>query len=320
MGRLASLIVAILVLVGLGAYIYFVESRRRPAASAEKVFRLEPEQIAEIRVRNESEVAWLRKIDQRWRLVEPEEADADARAVETLASALASIEIVRVVEDNASDLAEYGLAPAPLEIAFKRSSEENFQQLLIGTSTPGADDVYATIGRDRRVLLVPGYFGEAFNVTPFSLRDKSILSFDRAKVTQIELATASGVIRLAKNGGVWNVTQPVEAPAASRAVDQLLDRVQNVPMISIVAREVEDVAHYGLDTPRARLTITSGGESASLAIGGLGKDGLYARQLPGSLVFTVETSLLDDLSRPASHFYSQPATGSAGGSGPSAGG
>ena len=94
-----SLTIITAVLLGLGAYIYFVESER-PASYEEeakdKVFTDESDSIREIRIRSESgETTSLEKggTGTPWKLTAPLEATADSAEVTSIVTNLASLEI-----------------------------------------------------------------------------------------------------------------------------------------------------------------------------------------------------------------------------------
>jgi len=110
MRGLTSTLILVVVLAGLGAYIYFVDSKR-PAASADgssetkdKVFTVEADKINELRITTQGETSLLRKSEAGWKMVEPTAVDADPPEVIGVATALTNIDIVRVVDDNATNL------------------------------------------------------------------------------------------------------------------------------------------------------------------------------------------------------------------------
>ena len=83
MRGLTSTLVLVVVLAGLGGYIYFVDSKR-PAASAdgspatkEKVFTVEADKINELRITYQGETSLLKKSDAGWKMIEPAQIDAD---------------------------------------------------------------------------------------------------------------------------------------------------------------------------------------------------------------------------------------------------
>src|SRR5882672_8181747 len=123
MRGLKSTLVLVVVLAGLVAYIFFVD-RKKPASGAPEVkakaFTVDADQIEEIQIKPASgEASRVQKINGTWQLVEPEKSDADQGQVSNAATSLASLEVTRVVDDNPSDLAQYGLNPPKADIAFK---------------------------------------------------------------------------------------------------------------------------------------------------------------------------------------------------------
>ena len=130
------------------------------------------------------------RVGDNWRLVEPDAADADAGVVGTVTSNLASLEVQRVVDENPTDLAQYGLNPARIEVAFRLKDQKDFQRLLVGEKTPTGGDVYAKRPEENRVFLVSSFLDAIFNKTPFDLRDKAVLKFERDKADGIEVVDA----------------------------------------------------------------------------------------------------------------------------------
>src|SRR5262245_22931339 len=107
-----STLVLVLVLGGLVGYIYFVDAKREPgsATNREKPFTAVPaDDIEEVQIKSaDGDTTRLQKADGKWQLVEPVQTAADANDMTTIASSLASLEIQRVVDENASDLEQYG--------------------------------------------------------------------------------------------------------------------------------------------------------------------------------------------------------------------
>src|SRR5215208_4760172 len=123
-----STIALVVVLAGLVAYIYFVDSKKPASDTAEtkaKAFTVDAEQIEEIQIKPATgEASRVEKTNGTWQLAEPEKTEADQGQVSNAASSLASVEINRVVEDNPTDLAQYGLNPPKAEIAFRVKGEK----------------------------------------------------------------------------------------------------------------------------------------------------------------------------------------------------
>ncbi len=163
MRGLISTIALVVVLAGLGGYIYFVDSKR-PAGGVEekqKVFAVEADKIEEMTVTADGETSTLRKADGAWKMTAPLAVDADTSEANSLTSAISSLEINRVIDENAANLAEYGLAAPRIKVAFKGAAGAA-GEIHLGDKTPTQSDVYAVRAGEKRVLLLQGYQETAF--------------------------------------------------------------------------------------------------------------------------------------------------------------
>jgi hypothetical protein len=290
----------LVVLIALGAYLYFVESKRTPGESGEqrdKVFAVEADKIEEIRIKAESgETTALRRSGTEWQIVEPVAAKPDEAEVSGLTSNIASLEIQRVVDENVSDFKEYGLDQPRIEVTFKAGGQE--RRLQIGGKTPPGTDLYARLADETRVFLISSYLDSTFNRSTFDLRDKSVLNIERDKVDVVEVVAGTRTMRLEKKSGDWRMTSPVNARADYSSAEGLVGRISTLQMKSIADADATDLKTYGLDKPAATVRLGTGSSQAALAIGGEAGDGaVYARDLSRPAVFSIESGLADDLKK-----------------------
>jgi len=297
---LRSTIALLAVLIGLVAYIYFVDSKK-PASDAPetkaKAFTVDADQIEEIHMKPASgDASRVQKTSGTWQLVEPEKADADQGQVSNAATSLATLEINRVVDENPSDLSQYGLSPPKAEVAFRVKGQKDPRQLLIGEKTATGSDLYAKTPDQKRVFLISGYLENTFERTPFDLRDKTALKFDQTKADGVEIVH-DGTTALAKSGTDWALTKPYKARADFASAEAVLTSLSSLQMQKIVENDAKDLAKYGLDKPDATITVNSGSTRASLALGKKDGDSVYARDLSRPLVFTVAATTAGDLEK-----------------------
>jgi hypothetical protein len=300
MRGLRSFLVLLIILIGLGAYLYFVESKRTPGDSGgkrDKVFAVEADKIEEIRIRSASgETTTLQKKGAEWQIVEPVVAKSDEAEVSGLTSNLSSLEIQRVVDENVSDLKQYGLAEPRVEVAFKSGGQE--RRLQIGEKTPPGTDLYAKLADETRVFLIASYLDSTFNRTTFDLRDKAVLKLDRDKVDAMEVVRGGQTLRFEKKEGEWRMTSPLTARADYSAVEGVVGRVSTLQMKSIAAAEPKELKTYGLEPPVATVRLNTGSSQAALAIGSAAGEGaVYARDVSRPMVFSIESGLADDLKK-----------------------
>ncbi|HXG88302.1 MAG TPA: DUF4340 domain-containing protein [Vicinamibacterales bacterium] len=310
MRGLLSTLALIVVLAGLGGYIYFVDSKR-PAGGIEekqKVFAVDGELIEELTVTSENETSSLRKENGTWRMTAPVTGDADQTAVSSVTSSLAALEINRVIDENAANLAEYGLAEPKIKVAFKAAGGVT-GELHLGEKTATQSDVYAVKPGEKRVFLVQAFHEGSFAKKAFDLREKRILNFDRDKVDSVEVTNAGTAIQLARTGSEWGVKQPVQARGDYSAIEALLTRLSSAAMTKIVADPAsgappaaDALAVYGLDQPVSKVTVGAGSSRATLSVGRAVGGELYARDESRGLIFTVDPAIGSDLAKTADEY------------------
>ena len=303
MRGLTSTIVAAVVLAGLLGYIYFVDAKR-PAGDAEakaKAFTaVEADKVGELRVTTrDGETARLVKGAGGWELVEPVKADADSAEVTSITSNLSSLEVQRVVDEKPADLAQYGLNPPRVDVAFRLQDDKDFRHLLIGEKTPTGGDMYAKLQNEDRVFLVASYLDTTFNRTPFDLRDKRVLKFDRDKADSVELTSGGSTLRLAKKGEAWWIEQPVVARGDFGAIEALVTRLNSAQMQRIVEPEAGNLKEYGLARPAVTATVAAGSSRATLTLGEVEEGAAYAKDASRPMIFAVEESLVGELKKTA---------------------
>ncbi|HYN04605.1 MAG TPA: DUF4340 domain-containing protein [Vicinamibacteria bacterium] len=303
---------ALLVLAGLGSYIWFVERKHEPKPEGERdkvtVLAVDKAKAKEISLATAAgETIRLVKEGSGWKVTAPFTAPADTSAVETLLTSLEKLEADEVVVEQAASLSEYGLdkptrtvtavvegAPAPFSVQF-------------GAKSPDGSSVYARTGSTPKVYLVPSWVEGSFDKKPFDLRDRDVLHVKRDDVRSLEVVGPEGGYSLARtDAGEWAFTKPLATRAGRWSVDGLLGTIENLRMESVAADATTDVKPFGLDPPaRAVTLVLKDGATRTLEIGAGAPDPTappkptkyYARQKGASLVAVVPATLADDLSK-----------------------
>ena len=313
MRGLRSTIALIVVLAGLGGYIYFVtwklpEGGADPnAKKLDKVFTgYEADKLEEIKVTSAAgDATTLRKEGGAWQVTQPLTAKADESEVSGITSALGQMEVVRVIDENPATLNDYGLSNPRIQIDFKGAGDKDYRKLLVGDKTPTGSDLFAKRNDETKVFLISASQETSLNRTTFDLREKAILKFDREKVDGIDVTAGGKTMAVAKDGADWKITRPVQTRADFGSVEGLVGRLGSVQMKSIVTENATpaDLKKYGLDTPEATVNLNAGSARATLLMGGKAADNtVYARDASKPSVVTVESALLDDLKKSADDY------------------
>ena len=297
-----STLALILVLAGLGGYIYFVDSTRPASTGIEgepartKVFTVEADKVNEIRLTFKGQTSLLRKTDAGWRMIEPTAVEADPPEVLGLAQAIANLESVREVVDNPSDLKQFGLAEPPIAVEFKADGGAA-GSFKLGNKNATQGEMYALKGGDDTVFLVSAFQESSFNREPFALRDKKILKFDREKADTLTLVKGANAIELSRNGSDWRVVKPVASRSDYSVVEGFITRLSSANMAALLEENAADLVKYGLDKPTMTVTIGAGSAKTVLSIGKTENNQTYAKDASRPIVFTVDSTLQTDLNK-----------------------
>jgi hypothetical protein len=308
MRGLRSTILLVVVLGGLVAYIYFVDSKRPDSgteAAKDKAFaELTAEQIEEVQIRSESgETTRVQKTGESWNLVEPEAVEADSVALSTLTTTISGLEIERVVDENPTDMKQYGLDPARIDVGFRVKGEKEFRHLLVGQKTPTGGDLYARKPDEKRVFLIPSYHETGLNRTAFDLRDKAVLKFVREDADGLEITHQGETRQFTRvNPTEWKIVKPIASRGDYAALEGELSRISSLQMHKIVAPQAGDLKQYGLDRPDFTVTVMTGSGRATMIIGKKGEDGLFAKDVSRPMVFTVEETITQEFTKPLGEF------------------
>lgn len=307
MRGLTTTVLLLVVLAGLGGYIFFYEAGREladPNAKPRAFDQLASENIQEIQIKNaEGETSRAQLESGNWQLVEPVKTDADDGVVGTVTSNLASLEVQRVVDEMPTDLKQYGLEPARIDVGFRLGDQKEFQHLHVGDKTATGGDLYAKRPNEARVFLISSYLDSIFNKTPFDLRDKAILKLERDKIDGVEVAEGTSTIQFSRMGTEWRLVKPVAARADFAAAEGLLTRLSSTNMLKVVDEAPADLRKYGLDRPSMTASALAGSTRATLLLGAKAEDGGYfAKDAARPTVFTVEEAVATDLGKDIAEF------------------
>lgn len=288
-----------IVAAALGAFVYFYEiggevDRKAAEEADRRLFAdLDAESIEAIALESQDGIPARFVLNSGvWELVEPVEAPADATALDAMTSVLAQLSRQGRV-DTPGPLDEYGLGEDARTIHFEVGGE--VRGLRIGRGTPVGGHLYvATLASDE-ISFVETFRLNAFNRNLADLRDRSVLPFEPADVTEISLVWPGGEVRLAKRGQDWMMLSPVDEPADEPTVRDLLDDLSFLRAQSFVDDE-DEATEASMAAVELDLRLTVDGTEQRLTIGAPQDEAPIVRGRGGRL-FRIAPERLDDFER-----------------------
>lgn len=200
-----------------------------------------------------------------WRMTKPYVCDADMREVERLNGLLKKTVIsdrISAMESRRRRLADKDFG---LDVPFCKIivvGENLNQTLTIGHSTSDEREVYVrSSDQPEDVLLVPASFVAEMPSGSGVLRSANFLNGISAYAATIEIRTPGKIlVRLAKKGGTWLFTYPVQRGADDAAVEKLLSMLYAVKADGFIGSAdgtgtellgPENGPRHGFDSPQA---------------------------------------------------------------------
>ena len=294
------------VLLGLGSYIYLFQSKRSPGSgeAKPKAIDIPKDEIEQLVIKSAGgDVSTVTKAGGRWQITAPLTAPADERLIARIVTLISELEIARVVDEDPTDLRQYGLAPPHVEVTIKASGVVGTQHLLLGVNALIGSSVYAQLSSGPRVILIASDIEDAVNKTTFDLRDKAVLKFDREKIDRLEIVAAGHAVELVRHDLEWEMTKPLHTSAEPGVISELITKLTSLQATSFVAPEAANSTNDRLDNPVATVTVVTGSSSETLQVGARADEAnTYARNLSRPIVVTIPTSVADALKNEPVHY------------------
>src|SRR6266478_1956050 len=242
-----------------------------------KLLSLPEDQIQDVDIKKRTgEILKLQRNDSKWVIAGPEPLSADADAVSSMLSTLSSLSSDRTVEEKASNIEQYGLAPAAIELNVTDKNKKT-AKVLIGDDTPAGTAVYAAIAGDARVFALSSYKKNSFDKSTNDLRDKRLLPFDADKVSTIELTAKKQTVAFGRGKDDWQIVKPKPFRADRSQVEELLRALRDVKMdLRGSEDEKKAAAAFEAGTPFATVQVTDVSGTQELQVR-KNKDDYYAK-------------------------------------------
>ena len=293
-----GLYIATGVLVILGGLWYWSQ-HRKPSEDTSKssletppvILKLDESSIAHIQlIKKDSPNIRLDKAGSgEWQITAPKELRADQSAVSSLVGAISSLNSERLVEDKASNLAQYGLDPPRLLVTVWEKDNKS-QTLLVGDDTPTGGSTYAMLSGDPRVFTIASYTKTSLDKGLNDLRDKRLITLNPDKISRVELVEKGQDIEFARNKDEWQILKPKPMRANSTEVGDMVRQLSDAKMDTSGNGSADDASAYAkaAQVATAKLTDELGTQQVVVR---KAKDTYYAKSSTVEGAFKVDSAL-----------------------------
>ncbi len=296
--RFRGLLVAVVLLAGLGVGLYFsnkekaAEAAKPPADAPPKILALTEGDITKIALKKKgADETVLQKTDGKWQLTAPKPYPADEDAASQLVASVANVSGDRIVDEKASNLSAYGLSTPSLEVDITGKGGK-VSQLEIGDDTPTNSGSYAMLAGNPRVYTVASYVKTGVDKSANDLRDKRLLTFDQDKLSRVELMAKKQDIEFGRDKDQWQIVKPKPLRTDGLQVDEMLRKLKDAKMDLTLSDDDSKKAAAafasGMQIATVKLTDPSGTQQIDIR---KNKDDYYAKSSTVPGVFKVTADL-----------------------------
>ena len=301
----------LVVLLGLGAYVYFVElPKAKQDAAKPTVLTFEKGAVDTLTLTYpEREISLQQTAVGEWNLTAPIQAKADDTAVNNMLTTIVDEEVTRSLSpEEPVDLALYGLAQPPVVLRIALQDGTLLPKVSIGKDTPVGFSAYVQKEGDPQLHLTRQAFRLGLIKEVKELRDKTVLPLERDSVTRIAINTAETRIVLAKADDGWAFEHPASYAVDVTAVQAYLSTVEGMRAEDFIEQPLLDLSAFGLDPAQLTVSLHLGEDTQrTLAVGDeksvdAGTTQRYLKRDDGETLYLVRADLLKDLNKLVTDF------------------
>jgi hypothetical protein len=230
-----------------------------------------------------------------WEIREPLQVRADRSEVDSILSELENGKVEDFVDNPDKNLISYGMDKPEIRLDLFVGGNRTRKSLLIGKKV---DQFYYAKDEARdNVFKAKEDLYKKLNFDPQKLRDKKLVRFERADVTNFEVKSKDKDFVFFKgSNGKWKLSRP-EGHKGKYVTEYRLFW----PLEDLEGKEIIDNANlkdpqYGFGEPSVQVRIIDKNKkTVEILLGKMEKDLVYARRMDQSTVYRVDKKVLDDL-------------------------
>jgi hypothetical protein len=297
-------IVVVALLIIVGGYAYYVS--RQPVEQTSKLNNISASDIQKIELRSPARDIVIERAKNGWRFVKPIQGEVDNATADSMADAIAGLQITGTIAETPRDLAPFGLQNPAVNVIVTTKDHRVLPAIMVGKDTPVGNSSYIKSEQKPGILLVANSFPSQVEKTVDDLRPRTLIGFQPDQIQKVVLDSNNGVpLELTKKSDHWIIDKPKTYPADDTAVQQLLETVSNARVADFIDDNPSDLSKYGLANPSFKLIVYGGKSNAqeSLLFGfnqpQPDKGGIYARRDEGNdqPVITVNSYVLNGVNK-----------------------
>ncbi|MCC5843280.1 MAG: DUF4340 domain-containing protein [Verrucomicrobia bacterium] len=267
-----SLILLLLVL-GLGAYIYWVDAEKESTpereAAQRRAFSIDLDRLDGVTIRRPEYTLGLRRQGEEWLLSSPEGVPASQATVRQTLSRLRALsrgELITPADmrERGQTLADFGLAVPVAVLTLEDSRGE--RRYRIGNPNPLGNALYVKEESSQNVMLISSDLMEILPLRADAFRDRRILTPPANAVRGLSFHSPERMVRLEVQGDQWVLSEPFRFPAQQDRVASLLEQLASARIERFLLPDEVSGEPFGRDEDLVTLRAQFSGSTPQLEL------------------------------------------------------
>jgi hypothetical protein len=203
---------------------------------------------------------------QKWKMTRPSPRPADGDAISDLLEKLGAAKVKEFVAEAPTSLGPYGLdRPLRLVVFVGKEKDRAAKTILFGRVDAEKKGVYAMRAGEASVLLVAEDVWKAMPQTVAALRDKTVVAFERDKVTRFDIESPKGQVTVTRDKDGWKITAPEALAADQGEASAVLTRLHGLRAQGFLSDDASGIPRF-LAKPEVKITLHAEGAAAPTTV------------------------------------------------------
>ncbi|MGI6668652.1 MAG: DUF4340 domain-containing protein [Acetivibrionales bacterium] len=294
-----AIILVLIVALLAGVYVFVLKTRPESEDNTSDLLKLTDyisSDVESVTLENPDGTFVIVRKDDEWVLSSPSDLKYDSSVLSSIVINAASITADRLVEENAQDIAKYGLDDPVIVRMKTKDGKETV--LEVGDRTPTKSGYYIKFAGENDVYIIGTYTGNYLVTDRNGMRSKQLFDFELDDINTLAMnRKGQKVFRSVKEEkddiSSWKLTEPIKGSVNGNAIYPMLEALANTTVDEFLEDKPSDLAQYGLDEPVYEFEIgTEAAGTYKLLMGDEKEKGstIYAKLGNSDEVFAVDIS------------------------------
>jgi hypothetical protein len=212
-----------------------------------------------------------------------------------IVSELMNLSAQSIVNENATNLAQYGLKDPETITAFMKDGKA--YTVEVGNQLPSGNGTYLKLKGENKVYNTNSETGNILTISRSSIWNYLLYNLSIEEISGVTLEKDGNVIFSAKkeNESKWDISSPVIAEAKIEKINQILASIKAPTASELVEVDPKNLNKYGLQNPKYTCQIETSVGKAKILFGNEKIKGtlIYAKLENINEVFTISEKYID---------------------------